>query len=993
MYSTSNISHRNLFLKQETEKQHLSFPSEIEDCYELTIDWLSTLDGMDNFDASSSIKLDADDWRNTGRQFSVRLPSHSTKVYQTLLQLEESASSQKLPGILEKARLTLVDIGCGGGSASIALINLLLNYQKYKIENGLPLFPVHLNFIGIDPNSNALGIYEKFFEECMHKTEKFLIKIDKILTLPGKFSENAAAVINFLKDQDRTQTIVFTFANVVRPLENERETSNLLRKALETIGIGKFLPPKFGIETGHKELEAIQSIIQTSNIDQVIALIVAARTDTDGNPKEWNKNVQKLLASIRSQFNNHSVFIENVQTNQMKMINLRGSFHLKRGYQTSDTIEYARGFALISIRDDSRRDWEEILDADNLLLAWARVRNSLDYEMLEDTIELKLFEVDINERLSKLRDEILAYEWGTLHLSDSLCFSTPKGKHKEPRPMSLCRLEEQILATSILQINGRNYSPKSNRVFSNDLSTQKGEYLYNHWFSSYQKYKALACQFAVKNPDYTVIQTDLSNYYPSIEQSQLFRILREEIKLYDDPRTENLVEYLIHRGQERDENKSGIPQGHIASGAFSNIYLSSIDALFSPENRYNVEYYRFVDDMILIIPPDVNPDEILSILDEKLMLLGLTRSNEKTKVFTAEDFLKISEKDEQLEILGKEHNFLLSDLYKLGNSYIRLALNDWWFFVENYQKLLAGIDIYIRVPRLSRKIQQNLKWWKRFWNLWRRIPLPEIKTTSDILNINRWVTEFKSLNAKGKNNWLQRRDSLVKQLTELLLTSIESLNCNDERTRQWARIRLKFAVYRLGQLGFGEECKEIIQSLLIESPWLINPRRVCRDLALQGHTSILQEAFIQLRLKDNDEWAYVRSCILKAFSLAPQPTDEIISLLKKEAFDALTVIEKTMATESLILLRKLNPFDDAEIKRFITSSEDDYLKKNYLLLQNSDELKPDLNQKRILNYALDFKTLDTDIPLLHRYEPEVLRESFYGSEYPDGPEEFEFGPY
>ena len=604
----------------------------------------------------------------------------------------------------------------------------------------------------------------------------------------------------------------------------------------------------------------------------------------------------------------------------MKMINLRGSFHLKRGHQTSDTIEYARGFALITIRDGSRRDWEEILDPDNLLLAWARVRNSLDYEMLEDTIELKLFEVDIRERLSKLRDEILAYEWGTLHLSDSLCFSTPKGKHKEPRPMSLCRLEEQILATAILQINGCKYSPKSNRVFSNDLSTQKGEYLYNHWFSAYQKFKGLACQFVANNPDHMVIQTDLSNYYPSIKQSQLYKILRDKIKLYDDPRTENLVEYLIHRGQERDENKSGIPQGHIASGAFSNIYLSSIDSLFSPENQYNVEYYRFVDDMILIIPPNVNHYEILTTLDENLALLGLTRSNEKTKVFTAEDFLKISEKDEQLEILGKEHNFLLSDLYKLSNSYIRLALNDWWFFVECYQKLLAGINIYIRVPRLSRKLQQNLKWWKRFWNFWRRIPLPEVTSISNIKNIDEWAAEFKSLNAKGKNNWLQRRDDLVKQLTELLLTSIESLNCNDDLTRQWARIRLKFAVYRLGQLGFSEECKEKIQSLLIESPWLINPRRVCRDLALQGHVNILQEAFIQLRSKDNEEWAYVRSCILKSFSLLPQPTTEIISLLKKEALEALTVIEKTMATESLILLKNLDPFDDAEIKRFIELS-------------------------------------------------------------------------
>lgn len=991
MQSKSNLSDRELFLNQELQKSNLSFSEEIEQIYSSVINWLLTLDGMNEFDKEYRQELESNNLIDTASQFSQFFPTHTLKVYQSLLNLEKLALTNLMGGLLERPSLTILDNGCGGGAASVALLMLLMNFQQFKSTNYLPLTPVSISFVGLDPNENALLIYSKFLELSESKAMEFSIDTD-VKTLSGKLHENTANILNAFQSRSRTNCVVLALSNVIRPLANEQREASQKRFTWKKLGIDKFFPISWGESIGFNEIEVQKAILDSNKVDQFFTVLVAGKLGLN----TWQAESEKFLESMKKSFSSHHHHFEMIHNRQFNMENPHTCYWRKQGHKNYGPVKYIDGAAIVSSNNyflDAK--WKQALDPDNLLLAWARVRNSLEYEMIEDTIEIRLFEANILERLAKLRDEIFCYKVESLALQNTLEFPIPKGANKEPRPMSLCRLEEQILATAILQVTEIKRT-RNSRVYSNRLSTEtNGERLYSSWFDSYNKYREDARNAAKKNPTSKIVQTDLSSYYPSIIQSKLSDFLRHELKLYDSERSVEITKYIVGRGKEIEDTAVSIPQGHIASGAFADIYLTEIDEYFTKENPLVIEYFRFVDDMVFIIPSNLEASDLIKILDEKLISLGLSRSEIKTKIYTSKEFLEISKTDDELETISKAYNYLLSDLYKVDKSYIKLAKENWWGFIEQYQILLASIGVFIAIPRLSRKLQQNHKWWEKLFFYWRRIPLPPINKFADLQNIPKWKETFTRLNSTTSDSWVLRRVNLINDLTNLFKKSLISLVSGTESERSLSTRRIKFAVNRLGQLGFANTLEDI-RSLLTQSPWMINVRRVCKDLALQNEVEILIAAYQELLNKNADEWAFVRSSILKAFSNTPKPTDTITSFLKSSAINAPTVLEKTMASESLILIRDIS--GEAQVTEVVKKSADDYLNKNYVLLHKmfstSDHLGsiPVLKNSRILNDALDHKLNNPELSMIKRYEPEILRQRFYESEYPDDADEFESIP-
>ena len=437
----------------------------------------------------------------------------------------------------------------------------------------------------------------------------------------------------------------------------------------------------------------------------------------------------------------------------------------------------------------------------------------------------------------------------------------------------------------------------------------------------------------------------------------------------------------------------GIPQGHIISGALANIYLTPIDQIFGPGNGWGIEYFRYVDDMILMFPSDMQAEEVLKLLDSELNDLGLVRSKKKTKPMTAAEFLDVTAPDETLEELSKEHNFLMSDLYKISTDYVRLSSDNWWLFLERYQKLLASIGVYLSVPRLSRKIHSHLNWWRWILNLWTRIRLPEVRDLNDLENVDWWQLEFNRHNGGRHDGWVLRRERLIERLSGLFRSSLKVLNTESAVEEARLRRRLRFAVYRLGQLGFGDDVK-VVAFLLQNYPWLLRPRQVCRDLALQGYESLLADSFKRLDERAAPETAYIRGTILKALGSICEIDKSTAILLEKAALDAGTVLERTMASEALFFNKNSKFLDPEELLSSVETTDDPYLAKNYALLYASshgphDVLTAGLERSSTLNEALEYIRVAPNLTELYRIEPDVLRDRFYEDKYSDGPDEFE----
>jgi hypothetical protein len=160
----------------------------------------------------------------------------------------------------------------------------------------------------------------------------------------------------------------------------------------------------------------------------------------------------------------------------------------------------------------------------------------------------------------------------------------------------------------------------------------------------------------------------------------------------------------------------------------------------------------------------------------------------------------------------------------------------------------------------------------------------------------------------------------------------------------------------------------------------------------------LFEAYSRIIDRDGDEWGYIRGVILKALSKLPSFTKNTVEFLQEAAFDGKTNLERTMASESLLLLQGTDALQEDTLSEKTGQVTDNYLAKNFIFLHaaitaDGNEFTSNLSQPRILNEAIEFTRSVPKLDQIYRHEPDILREKFYESDYPDDSEEFEDFPY
>ena len=159
---------RKQFIENELKKIYFQFSTEFNDAYQRTEENIKNELGIDedkNIQKKPKRLNNEDDALNTAREFTHYLRSHTIKVYEQLLRCEKASLKKDSFFVLDKPIICFADVGCGGGTASIALLMLLSNYQKFRLQKNCPIYPVEVNLLGLDPNSHALKIFTRFLEE------------------------------------------------------------------------------------------------------------------------------------------------------------------------------------------------------------------------------------------------------------------------------------------------------------------------------------------------------------------------------------------------------------------------------------------------------------------------------------------------------------------------------------------------------------------------------------------------------------------------------------------------------------------------------------------------------------------------------------------------------------------------------------------------------------------------------------------------------------
>ena len=289
---------------------------------------------------------------------------------------------------------------------------------------------------------------------------------------------------------------------------------------------------------GMPEARDIQKFVDRWQLDQLGILGIA--TNHHGADNTWHEKLAEINAQIVSRLSPHIVTpYEEHELVTIRVLNPQNSF-FRRRYDSAE-ITFNWGYLHIMHKEYARDfQWHTILNYQNLKLAWARVRQYSQREALVDEIEIRLFDYDAEMKIRRLQKLMMMKQWHSLNTKHLLQFQSPKNENSN-RPKTVARLEEQLLATAVIQILGHNIERP--RSYSYRLKTDQSEFLYEYWLDAWKEFIDETHEQAESR---IILRADIQDFYKCIIQANLIRqIIIQNLGLQGN--SESLVNSLIIR--------------------------------------------------------------------------------------------------------------------------------------------------------------------------------------------------------------------------------------------------------------------------------------------------------------------------------------------------------------------------------------------------------------------------------------------------------------
>ena len=925
-------------------------------------------------------------------QFYVYFGAHAAKVGHTL---EELIGFNRLAEWLSyKAEVVAIDVGCGGGAASVAFANCLL--KLCQTERTLP--PLSVHYIGIDPNENAIAIYHRQLDQLspqvkplgIHLSHRIIAESD--LQAVSRLREYLAERRRLLNKPFLSQVFLFQ-SNVVSPFskrfqENESKRLRMIQFGIPEESLGD---PKEHF--GSEEAIAYKQIMEDASIDNLHVITVG----TDG----FEEKVAELAQAIDLEFqgNNHVVnrLTGGPQTVEYEVLD--GSYWKQfkgNDHWTSHFHVEVSSICSVALADE---DWQNVTSDQNLLTAWARARHHLMEQPLVDEVEIRLFESRLDDNLARLQKQLVSYAQEVVHSDDRLHFKFPKSADKF-RPLGLSRIEEEILSTALIQKLGQRLSGIASRSyaykFARNYGVQNTEYLYEPWFDAYKRYIEEAQAAARAAVGCVVVQMDIKSFYTRILRDFLAQLSAKQLSR--SARVEWLLKLLFSRDLDEHEAGKGIVQGNLASGFFANLYLVDLDARLGPNNEWKAKFFRFVDDMIIVIPDEEDAPRVIVAIEVELAKLGLEPNLEKTQYFSdATEFIEATGQDEKLDLLDTRFREWIiclgrgdvSHRHSFRKAY-RGSQDEWWYRVDLYRLCLKEIDVIIDSSYLSRRLHKylfNEKRCKKDFSWAKPFEIPQLPETENQGQLDEWRTAFESSN----KDWMNERNLLFQALEDLILESAReirrAISRQDSKSeKRWAT-RYRFCLNRLMQIGLhSPNLAKNIADCLVENPWLFkDPGRLTENLAIRGHSQLIESLLSSYNDETDPMQEYMKAVLLRSVGfLAEVP----LSLWKQVAISTVSdsSVTSLMATETWLRVVQRSPqlVEKDQLQRIEfavqrTPRPVSRLLKNYFLILGDQSLSVVDTDSRddIFTDVVEVIRADSLDYLFERHEPAILVQEYY----------------
>lgn len=938
------------------------FPPYLQELYSELHTWLDNQPDTGGFRAEK-VDLDSDTILGVASQFHKLFAAH---YFKALAALQEIVTHEVVASwIQDNDKLCVVDVGCGAGAGSAAFIETVRQILTRKHVNR----KVHIHIIGIDPTRAALEVNRAVLNRItqnesiprnLHITHEFLCAriLDGALELHARLE----AQREIWGCPSLPHTLLLQ-VNVVRPLVSQAQDV----------------------------AEAYHQIFVSTPMDRIHVLTIATR---EAGRAEELRQVQE---SLEARFQDHQMYPEIRYSLGCTFKNPVHSYGWtrknKRGREDEEytTIYHAAYTTVQSVGWERDMHWLAIIDADNLRRAWARTRTALMRESLFDEAEIRLFDRDVASALSRLQRRLIVYAEDLVHPQDQINYAIPKTAVAH-RPKGLSRFEEEILSVAIIQAVGTAYAQTEHLyAFRLNLS-ENSEYLYEFWGEAFNRYVADANQTAQQNPTAIVIRTDIASYFTRIEQSYLVQRLKEKMRV-NSTRVVWLLNKVLkkqfHRGYH--EPGHGLAQGGVGSGYYANVYLADVDAHFVVDNPEQIHFFRYVDDMVIVVSDHQQAERVLSQLDERLHALNLARSEDKTEIVPAEIFRLEPGLSVELQELSYRCNRHLKVLWVAGCHYheqLEVTSETFYEFLDLYRERVQALGLVVPVPTLRRKLLKYMKMPFQGRLLEYPIELPEFGGDGDEAKVE-WANRFRNHNPI----WIEELNYLRVKLATIVQEVLSGADLDYASITRSDNRRMRFAVSRLCQIGLSANALELLVKLLKHAPnQLREPAFVLDCIAIQGHSRVILDLY-QHYAWNRQADTYMKSLLLRAMRYSSEPPIELlmgISLLSSASME-----ERLMATESLLASRlaTLSAQQWTGVVNILSNvpTLPPRLKKNFILLmrqvrdRDEQSYRPEAGDDPIL---YDAYSVEDGYNVFSQFEPDELG-GYFAQDIPD--DAYEYG--
>ncbi|HMV47087.1 MAG TPA: RNA-directed DNA polymerase [Blastocatellia bacterium] len=976
-----------------------SFLPEIEEAYLELHTWLSALQDSPNY-RRKTIKdeigklLPEASLLSAAAQYYVLFPAHFFKVACTLSTV---IGSDKLANWFDlNPRICLVDMGCGAGSASAAFVNCLLKLKQEMLITQ----PIEIYCVGVDVNLRAIPLYNQMMLQIKSRVSQHGINLNHDYIPKGDLE----ALIQ-LKDrlnrkrkdcwqQPFLSDVFILQVNVVSPFskrfaEARREVEELQRLGIDPSTLGDY-HQAFGIQ----EATAYKQLLEEVAIDNLHIVTIG----TDG----YETRVQEMSEAIKEKFSAGKHKAQKIEHGERRVhyLNPPGSYWKEQCFVDSYHSAFHVDVTTVVSAQVEDGEWAAVIDIGNLQLAWARARHHLLDDSLADEVEIRLFESDLDGNIEKLRQQLLAYREEVVQSDGRLYYRFPKGENTV-RPRGLSRIEEEILSTALIQKLGARLAGLTHTSFANKFSQVGGsEYLYENWFNAYTRFIERACAAARSFSSGIVIRLDIKSFYTRIIRDQLKEIAVEQ--LAKSERIKWLVRLLLSKDIDEHEAGLGIVQGNLGSGFFANLYLLDLDSRFPNNNQWEAQFFRYVDDMIVVLP-DSNQDtcvEIIGVVRDELNNRGLELNDGKTEILSPQDFLNDCALDEEIEKLKDQYDKLIpplwvlnADVRKMLKSQFRDSNDQWWDSISIYHNCLQALGLFFKETVLSRRITTylfNLKKRNNALNGRDELSFPVIPAEVSMTIVKSWANAFVSANQEEITG-LELLRSDLKVLFHQSLDGLAVGASNKNQERKLIR-RVRYSANRLSEIGYGEDVAAKLVELLTRNPWLFRDiTEIIENLARQQFNSSIK-LLLDFYSQAKDEMAeYMKAISIRAVRFLDQIDVDLWDEVARSAFSPSIVI-CLLATETWLSVgqrcRHLIKSDQLdEVEAAFRTSSSSRLRKNYLLILAKFRAIPqdhlNLGDDSLLTQAFDIAVAGTVDSLLDYQEPEIIKSRYYSGTQDD----------